>query len=376
MLFHILGLGYMFIRDARRGYIDGTITYYEEGIAKVGGLGEYPPLNIWFLKIVHAISFGHFYVVYPLVITLISFLFSLFVLRRIDISTAKWWLLIDGIMAILITFRLDILVAIAVFFAFYCIYISRNFWAGVFLMVATWAKVWPVVVFTMLVSNYRDKRTWFHALGGVVAGVVLTLLTLLFDGYEALLSPLTYQTDRGLQIESLWATPFFVLRFFSHAWFTRFAESQSFEIVGPGANVVASIAGIALYLLILFAVIFAVYCFFTKKWNPILSIRFATFLIFGIIAINKVFSPQYLYWIAPMLILLAAVDKSRDWSRLLLSFTIISAITMFIYPIFYDGVLSMRAVMSIVLIIRNIWVLIVFIELIRSLFMKTTKNPR
>ncbi|MDO4910734.1 MAG: hypothetical protein Q3972_03200 [Corynebacterium sp.] len=367
LVLHIVGIGFILLRDAIHGRIDGTIPYYEEGITKVDGLSEYPPLNIWYLKFVHAISFGHFDVVFPLMIAVLSFFFSVFIIARLDIEVAKWWMLIDGIMATLIAFRLDILVVIPVFFAFYCVYISRNFWAGAFLMVATWAKVWPLVLYTALVSNIRDRRTWIHASGAVAAGLVLTVATVLFNGLDALITPLTYQSDRGLQAESLWATPFYIMQLFGDNWSTHYAESESFEILGPGADTVGVIAGYALNLFCVAAAIFAAYCLFTKKWTPLLSIRFATFVAFGIIAINKVFSPQYLYWVVPMMIILAAVDKSRDWSRILLALTICAAVTMLIYPIDYESVTLMRPGMSVVLILRNFLVFGIFIALIRAL---------
>ena len=71
--------------------------------------------------------------------------------------------------------------------------------------VATAVKLWPVLLLPALLAGVRRPRDGFVLLAGLGAG--LAALVVLLAGWGRLLSPLTYQSDRGLQIESVAATP-------------------------------------------------------------------------------------------------------------------------------------------------------------------------
>ena len=79
----------------------------------------------------------------------------------------------------------------------------------------------------------RDRKPAGLAFLGV--GVGLALISLLIGGWSRLFSPLTWQSDRGLQIESIWATPLMVARAIRPAgWTVDNSKYQAYEIVGPG----------------------------------------------------------------------------------------------------------------------------------------------
>ena len=68
-------------------------------------------------------------------------------------------------------------------------------------------------------------------------GFGLAALSLVTGGASRLFSPLTWQSGRGLQIESVWATPLMVARAFDPArWTVRYSTFQAYEVFGPGVS--------------------------------------------------------------------------------------------------------------------------------------------
>ena len=51
-----------------------------------------------------------------------------------------------------------------------------------------------------------------------------------------LISPLTWQSGRGLQIESIWATPLMMARAVRPRWVVDISRFQAYEIFGPGVT--------------------------------------------------------------------------------------------------------------------------------------------
>src|SRR6185295_7359301 len=73
-------------------------------------------------------------------------------------------------------------------------------------------KLWPALLIPSFLSYKPDRRR--AGLAFVAVGFGLALVSLIFGGWLRLISPLTWQADRGLQIESIWATPLMVVRAF------------------------------------------------------------------------------------------------------------------------------------------------------------------
>ena len=126
--------------------------------------------------------------------------------------------------------------------------------------------------------------------------------TLAAGGTGRLLSPLTWQSDRGLQLETIWAVPLLFARCFDSAtWSTPYTRFFAFQVEGPGA-------GTALHLSTI-ATVAACCCCSTSAggpggpgrpgwpWSALLSVAAACLLIVP----NKTLSPQYLLWIGGVL---------------------------------------------------------------------------
>ncbi|MBW8873186.1 MAG: DUF2029 domain-containing protein, partial [Leifsonia sp.] len=72
--------------------------------------------------------------------------------------------------------------------------------AAVLLTVATWIKVWPAALIAAAVVALRERRT--IVLGALLTSAAIAAVGLLLGGGGNLLSFVTQQTGRGLQVEA------------------------------------------------------------------------------------------------------------------------------------------------------------------------------
>ena len=158
------------------------------------------------------------------------------------------------------------------------------------------------------------------------------------------MSPLTWQSGRGLQIESIWATPLMVARAVApERWVVDISGFQAYEIFGPGVGTwilvsnLATVAGLAMI------VALCVRAFRSGRFTPV-AIGLTILAIVAIMTvINKTLSPQYLLWLggpAAALLLLrrdAGADEQRAVARIAKQLLLLALLTHLVYPLLYDG---------------------------------------
>ena len=80
----------------------------------------------------------------------------------------------------------------------------------------------------------------------MVVGFGLAAVSLLAGGMTRLFSPLTWQSDRGLQIESVWSIPLMVARAVRpDVWIVETSPYQAYEIFGPGVGFWVGVSNVA-----------------------------------------------------------------------------------------------------------------------------------
>ena len=137
--------------------------------------------------------------------------------------------------------------------------------------------------------------------------MVVGAITALTSGWDRLVSPLTYQDVRGLQIESILATPLIVAAaFFPGHWHIDKAPSKSFEIFGPGVDQLVTASSVLMACTMLFGLAWALWHFLGDAWSPRSTALFFLTMVLLLIVSNKVFSPQYVVWFGPLLAVLVA----------------------------------------------------------------------
>ena len=224
----------------------GDVAYYFFG--EFGDdptmMTEYPHAGTWPVEILTAIigdRLDSFYIAFVVMCMLFDALFLALVLRghqnNSRVFYAGWfWALFGTLAGQVFYMRLDIFPALAVAAAAACITRWPNL-ASAMLAFATTMKLWPGVLAAGLVGRFTKGKAWLRLVSFFAALVALCAVTVFTRGWDRLISPLTYQGDRGLQIESIPATPFVYQAFFEpERWEMGYATSKSFEIAGPALN--------------------------------------------------------------------------------------------------------------------------------------------
>ena len=289
----------------------GDVAYYFFG--EFGDdptmMTEYPHAGTWPVEILTAIigdRLDSFYIAFVVMCMLFDALFLALVLRghqnNSRVFYAGWfWALFGTLAGQVFYMRLDIFPALAVAAAAACITRWPNL-ASAMLAFATTMKLWPGVLAAGLVGRFTKGKAWLRLVSFFAALVALCAVTVFTRGWDRLISPLTYQGDRGLQIESIPATPFVYQAFFEpERWEMGYATSKSFEIAGPGVEQAITWSTYAMVAVVAFALLWALWRLFAGGWQPRSTIAFFAVMVLLLIATNKVFSPQYIVWFGPLL---------------------------------------------------------------------------
>ena len=200
--------------------------------------------------------------------------------------------------------RFDLLPGVVVALAL--MYASRRpAFSGALVATGFWIKMWPLILVPIIGARRPGRRVFMVACVATTAAVSLACL-LLTDG-QRLLSPVLFQRNRGLHIESVAATPLMAAwAVHPEHWHVGFGKILAVEITGPGVATLASISTLASVLAGAFVLL--------MLWRALKFQRADTsdylwwVSLSGIalfMATNKVLSPQYLLWFFPVVVLMA-----------------------------------------------------------------------
>ncbi len=367
-------------------YIVGDVFYYHRKIAALfhvglgGTLNEYPTPVVWILALPYAVTAGsrtgYLIVFIALMMALdAAFTWALWRLagRQRD-SAVSFWLIFVFLIGPLSYVRFDMLPAVLAGGALLAA--RRQPWVtGVLTGLGAAVKLWPALLFPSFLAHRPDRKavTW----GFVVVGFGLAALSLIFGGWSRLISPLTWQSDRGLQIESIWATPLMTARVLRPTrWTLEISKYQAYEIFGPGVepmlllSTIATVAGLAL--------IIGLYVrSFRNRQPTAVAIGMVVLAIVAIMTItNKTLSPQYLLWFGgPMAALLILQSGSTDQARAILhrlaiQLLVLAGLTQLVYPLLYNALLglhgtSMIVISTVVMTLRNLALVFFTVEVCR-----------
>jgi len=228
--------------------------------------------------------------------------------------------------------RYDILPAGFTLAALLCAERRRWYWAFAMLAVATMFKFYPIVLVPVFFiaqhkSRYMRWTKWWRGFDVfVLVCSAITTLSLLLS-VEGTLAPLGYFGNRPIQVESSAASLLWLASFFGFP--------LHYSTTYGSLNVLSALSGIVSPLMtILLLVGIGYVCWLQWRGRITLSVALLLVLLV-VICTGKVFSPQYLLWIIPIV---AYVGECK-W-RWLLSWTGIGVLTTWIFPYIYSATTS------------------------------------
>ncbi|HEU5268593.1 MAG TPA: glycosyltransferase family 87 protein, partial [Jatrophihabitans sp.] len=207
---------------AREDGVSGDVSYYATSLHQLfsgAGLGntlqEYPlPVLLVLLPpfLLGALNQVAFTILFTLSMLLVDAGFTGLLWRgdgRRRGDAVNLWLWFVPALGPLAYFRFDLVPAVLAGGAVLAA-IRRPRLAGVLTALGAALKLWPVVMLPTFLLRRSDRRPVL--LGFVLTGLVVGGLSLAIGGPRRTLSPLHWQSARGLQIESIAATPLMVAR--------------------------------------------------------------------------------------------------------------------------------------------------------------------
>ena len=356
-------------------FVVGDVFYYQRKINAMFTVGldrtlyEYPTPVVWILWLPYGASLGNrvgYLVAFILLMLALDALFTYALWRSSDRrhdTAIDFWLIFVPLIGPLSYLRFDMLPAVLAGGALLAA--RRKPWVtGVLTGLGAAVKLWPALLIGAFLSYRADRRP--VGIAFVVVGFGLALISLIFGGWSRLISPLTWQSGRGLQIESIWATPLMLARAVRpDDWTVDMSRYQAYEIFGPGVAAWITISNAATLLGLALIILLTVRAFRHAGSTPV-AIGFVIVAIVAIMTItNKTLSPQYLLWLGgPMAGLLvlrpgATPEERSAINRMAGQLLILALLTQLVYPLFYDSLLgghgrTMIIISTIVTAIRNL----------------------
>jgi hypothetical protein len=233
-------------------------------------------------------------------------------------------------------------------------------WArGLLTGFGTIVKVWPVAVLIGEPRGAEGRRSIKGALVGAVVPTLLFLVTM-----NGALSFLKYQNARGLEIESVPAMPFVLLRWFGVHAYSRQLRYGSYEIVGPGvypiAQLMLPVTALGILLLLWWRRRY-------DHWTAATTADFALASVLVYMVTYRVLSPQYLVW----LVGLAAVCLMyRDTTQRRACFILLAMLSMsqLEYPYYFQELVYGGTKAVLVLFVRNALLLLATWYSLRAIY--------
>lgn len=297
---------------------------------------------------------------------------------------AWWWLAFLLLLGPVAVGRLDAVVAPVVVVAL-TLALRHPVVASVLLTVGAWIKVAPGALLLPLVLVLR--RPWRTlVLPAAAVCVVVVGAVAAGGGLGHVTSFLSEQGDRGLQLESVAATPWLLAGLVRPDVQVVLNDAiTTWEIAGPGTAAVAS--GLGLVLPLALAAVTALLAWLRPRTDAASTAAFlargALLVALVLILANKVGSPQFVGWLAgPVVVGLARPGAGgvRAWRTPAVLVLVVAALTQVVFPIAYDAITLQQTGATLVLVARNVLLVVLAVVVVRDLVRtgrsRTTTTPR
>ncbi|MEV7191568.1 glycosyltransferase family 87 protein [Streptomyces sp. NPDC093510] len=227
-------------------------------------------------------------------------------------------------------------------------------------------KVWPVLLLVGAPRGRATRRSWSAAAG---TAVVLTLGFLV--AMPGALAFLTFQRDRGTEVESLGALVFHIGRYAGWEGDVRL-NYGSVEFLGPYVPLVSTVAqGLSA----------AAFCWLlvwrlrARAWSASTPADAAFVAVLLFTTTSRVISPQYMLWLVGIAAVCLAFRASRMEApaRLVLAATFVTFLE---FPVWFSHVVASDPLGVSLLLARNGLLVTAALLACRNLWRETVSEPR
>jgi hypothetical protein len=237
-------------------------------------------------------------------------------------------------------------------------------------------KLTPVVLLPLVLLLATGRRARLWAIVGAALAAVLPFVPWLVVSAGAFDSVAGYQTGRGLQVESLAATPYLLL--------AEFAHGAARVVVPPGGSLELTAGGVTLLVrlgpLIVLALLAVVYL---PIWRARLALRqepetivlAALAALLAVLCGNKVLSPQHLLWVLP-LVALCLVARSPAQRVVGVLMLVAAGLTQVEFPAHYEALRRLDAVPVVLVAVRNALIAAAFVVAVVMLWRANSGRAR
>jgi hypothetical protein len=344
-----------------RGYFEDSARLLEGVVPYRGFPLEYPPLALVPMTLPRLLwpfgtpSDGFLVVGFAVVEGCLAVLVGWLIARvsADPVRAAATWALVVLLAGGSIAWRYDLWPAAAVLVAFVATGRGRPGLAGAALGVGTMLKLFPIVVLPILAARAIALRDW-AGLVRLVAGTAVVVGLVMGITYVAAGTDsfgwLTYEVERGLQLESTGSGILLLLHVFAGAPFEILHDFGTLQVLAPGGDAIvaatpylelALVGGVGVLGLIGFRRDVA-----RLGRVPATSLAIAIVaVVVALIVSSKVFSAQYIVWFLP---LIPFLPGRLRWLGL-----VIAGLSTLIYPLNYGPLWNLDPLMAIVLNVRN-----------------------
>lgn len=340
-------------------YITGDVRYYHAwltmGTDDAHTLFEYPVPVLWGLRLLAWMSGGsisYFTALFAVTMLALDALMALCLWRSGHRAGTLWWILFVLALGPLMWFRFDMVPAVCMGLA--ALWFRRHPAAsGAAIAVGAAVKLWPALLILPMIGRRRAALRRLAAFG--VTGGALGIASLVETGWARTVSPLTWQSDRGLQIESVVALVPMIHRA-GHpdgSWVVAMSRYNAFEVTGPGVETWLGLSSVLMGLAVALAVGLGVIAWLRNGLDQRTAVLGAVVIAGALIVANKTLSPQYfIWWGAPVAALIDhfSAENSTDgtddrlvrilgWATAAL-LLVTGFLTQSVYPLSYSKILS------------------------------------
>ena len=336
----------------------GDLRYYyaQAGRSDVmSSMAEYPfPVALWIMAAARTLPYAGFVALFVVTAIACDAVATRLFDRHFGREAALRWTLFVGLLGPLLYMRFDLYAA----FALVLLLIfndgaahsrSRSVLSGLAVAMGSAVKLWPAVFGLGLLGPTRRRVT--HMVAAMAGGIAWVGTTALLAGPQRVTSPLSWQGQRGFEVESLWGAWLGFARIFGSTPVSLEKRQGSWEYTGELANSLMWMVKPTQYVGYVLALSLLALGWRAGRDERVTTLALTMTCVISVLILSSpVLSPQYLIWLIPALVL---VDDAR--LRLLGAVTLV--LTQLEFPFLFDGIFSDHTLFAlttrVVILVRN-----------------------